>query len=398
MFNEFFTSPKWETARMFLTMLIILTFAVLIAFNFDDIMKMLGTVFGVLKPFIAGSAVAYVLNLLMTRWEKIYFPDSHSAWVTKTRRPVSLILSILIIGLVIFAIAYFVSTELMTALVAIGKGFMDLVELANNFIDRNSYLYSMIGGDPEELTAYVTKTLESFGGAEGITSSVFKAAGTFVSGTLDVIIAIVFAIYALVDKENVLAGLRNFGRFILPPKAYHSVSNVLSVANGCFSRFVYGQCLEAFILGMLCSIGLEVLGFEYAVPVGLIVGAMSIIPILGAWIGGAIGAVMMFSVSPQDAVLFLIFLLILQQLESNLIYPKVVGTSVGVPGIWVLSSVFIGGALFNVVGILFAVPIVATCRTLIQQRRARLDAAEAEISEDSYMVNMREVSRENRES
>ena len=153
------------------------------------------------------------------------------------------------------------------------------------------------------------------------------------------------------------------------------------MANQSFSRFITGQCIEAVILGTLCAIGMAIFGMPYAVAVGACVGLTALVPVFGAWLGGAIGFLMILTVDPMQAVWFVVFLVILQQLESHLIYPNVVGASVGLPGIWVFAAVLVGGALFGVVGMFLGVPTVATLRTLAIDRAAEIRARRKELAE-----------------
>ena len=147
-----------------------------------------------------------------------------------------------------------------------------------------------------------------------------------------------------------------------------------TVANDCFSRFIMGQCIEACILGVLCGIGSAILHFPYAASIGLIVGVTSVIPFAGAWIGGIVGAAMILSQDPLQAVQFVIFLVILQQIEGHLIYPNVVGQSVGLPSIWVFVAVVVGATLFGLPGVLLGVPVISTVRTLVMEKFAKEEA------------------------
>ncbi|WP_165248564.1 AI-2E family transporter [Adlercreutzia sp. ZJ141] len=389
MIQDFLKSPKWETTRMTLMLLLVLTFAFMIATNLSKVFVFFGNVWDACLPFIVGLAVAYVLNLLMVKWEKIYFPNSSSKVVERTRRPVCLLLSVAVVISIISIVSYFAASELTTAILAIGEGLTAVVDIIEKYVGENSHLYALISGEPDVWSEYLRKIVDGLGGADNITSSITKVGSGLLSVTVNTIVAFVFSLYILIDKERALDAIRSFGKTILPNKTYASVSHTLSVANGCFGRFVYGQCIEACILGTLCAIGLTIFDFPFAAPIGLIVGATSIIPIVGAWVGGAVGAFMILSVSPQQAIMFLVFLVVLQQLESNLIYPKVVGTSVGVPGILVLMSVFIGGGLFGVAGILLAVPMVSTVLTLLADKRSSKDQAHRDIDESMYVIDMR---------
>lgn len=391
MLDDFFKSERWETARMFIALFLVLAAAFLFAINIDVVGAGLGAVLSALQPFIIGAAVAYVLNLLMVKLERIYFPKSDSALVHKTRRPVSLLLSVGIILAVFSLVSYFVASELASAITAIGDGIIAVSDWLKGYVSEDSYFYAVLNGEPGAWSTYLQDLINALGGTDDVTTSITVLGTNIATGTLNAVVAFVFALYVLMDKENVLAGLHKACRWAVPDRFYPGFMHVGRVANTCFGRFVYGQCIEACILGTLCGVGLALFGFPYAAPIGLIVGCTSIVPMIGAWVGGIFGAVMIFSVSPQQTVMFVVFLLVLQQIESNLIYPKVVGTAVNVPGIWVLASVFVGGSLFGVVGILCAVPVVSTVLTLIGDKKdedkARIDGVE----EEDFMIDMRKA-------
>ena len=180
------------------------------------------------------------------------------------------------------------------------------------------------------------------------------------------LLALVFSLYLLAQKETLLAQSRRLLRRMLPQKAADRLMHLLSLANNAFSSFVTGQVTEAFILGTLCCIGMLILRLPYALPVSVIIASLSLIPIFGAWIGAATGAFLIVFQSPIKALTFLIFLLILQQVEGNLIYPRVVGKSVGLPGLWVLAAVTVGGGAFGVLGMLLGVPVCSVVYALVQ--------------------------------
>ena len=181
------------------------------------------------------------------------------------------------------------------------------------------------------------------------------------------VLALVFSLYLLAQKETLLAQSKRLLRRSLPQKAADRLLRLLSLSNNAFSSFVTGQVTEAFILGTLCCLGMLILRLPYALPVSVIIATLSLIPIFGAWIGAATGAFLIVFQSPIKALTFLIFLLILQQVEGNLIYPKVVGKSVGLPGLWVLAAVTLGGGAFGVLGMLLGVPVCSIVYSLVQE-------------------------------
>ena len=194
----------------------------------------------------------------------------------------------------------------------------------------------------------------------------YKRQTSILSALVNFLLALVFSLYLLAQKETLLAQSRRLLRRILPQKAADRLMRLLSLTNNAFSSFVSGQVTEAVILGTLCCLGMLILRLPYALPVSVIIAALSLIPIFGAWIGAATGAFLIVFQSPIKALTFLIFLLILQQVEGNLIYPKVVGSSIGLPGIWVLAAVTIGGSVLGIGGMLLFVPLTATVYKLLR--------------------------------
>ena len=351
--------------------------AALAVLKFDVVMSALGVVIGVLTPFVAGGVLAYLTNLIMGRFERCFFPKSSSKAVARLRRPVCMLLSLVLILGFLSVVVGIIATQMAQALPAIIDGAARMVQAISTWVSTSGVLselsnWGILPGLPEGGGSWqetVKTVISKLGGMNGIASTVFVA-GKGVSGfAVNAVVAIVFALYLLAGKEKALSGARTLVRWIFPEKLAEKVYHAGTVANECFSQFIMGQCIEGVILGTLCGVGMAILGIPYAVAVGACVGLTSLIPLVGAWIGAAVGILMIFSVSPIQAVWFVIFLLVLQQIEGNLIYPFVVGSSVGVPGIWVLFAIFVGGALFGIVGILMGVPTVATIRRLVADWR-----------------------------
>ncbi len=197
------------------------------------------------------------------------------------------------------------------------------------------------------------------------------------------VVSLIFALYILSGKEKLKRQFCSLIDVYLKKETGNRIKYVLSTANDSFSKFIVGQCTEAVIIGALCTAGMIVLQFPYATMVGTLIGATALLPIIGAYIGAAVGAFMILTVSPIKAIAFLVFIVVLQQLEGNLIYPRVVGSSIGLPGIWVLAAVTIGGGLGGIIGMLLAVPITATIYKLIKTDVAKKTALKEITSEDS---------------
>jgi predicted PurR-regulated permease PerM len=195
------------------------------------------------------------------------------------------------------------------------------------------------------------------------------------SGFAKFVIALIFAIYILVGKEKLGVQLIRVTDHYLKPEWNEKIRYVLRVFNECFHKFIVGQCIEAVVLGSLCILGMTILRFPYAMMIGTLIGFTALIPVAGAYIGAGVGAFMILTVSPIQALVFLLFIVILQQLEGNLIYPKVVGSSIGLPGIWVLAAVTIGGGISGIGGMLLGVPTAAALYQLIKNDMNKKEGA-----------------------
>lgn len=358
------------TKRRIAYVVALLALAVLFIARFDDVVAAVVRVYEVLLPFFTGAIVAYLLNLIMVRLEKLYFPKSNHVVVLKTRRLVCMIVALLIVAVVLGVVGVLISEQLVESVTALFQGIAAAFHAVSDFVQKFSldtgYL-AVFSNDLSEWEKIVSEAIEQIGGVDKVVSSAFTLTGALTSGVFDGFIALVFAIYLLMGKERVKAGAKTLGYTVLPEPSYRKVCHACDIANDSFSRFITGQCFEAMILGTLCTVGMSALGIPYAMTIGPLVGLFSLVPLVGAWIGGIVGAFMILPTSLEQALVFAVFLLILQQIEGNFIYPRVVGGSVGVSGIWVLLAVFAGGALFGVAGVLLGVPFVATAGRLLDE-------------------------------
>ena len=230
-------------------------------------------------------------------------------------------------------------------------------------IDWNSIGQTLLG--------YVTT------GAGNLLGGTVHVVTGIAGGATNTIIAFIFALYILLGKEKFKHQLIVLGQAFLPQRACNALAHVGKVAARTFAKFVSGQCIEACILGTLCWLGMLLFRFPYAPMVGALVGISALVPIVGALVGTVVGAFMIMMVDPILAVWFVVFLLVLQQIEGNLIYPRVVGSSVGLPPVWVLVAVTVGGSLYGVAGMLFGVPTASVAYTLVKEAAARRLAAKA---------------------
>ncbi len=333
------------------------------------------SVFSACAPILIGFAIAYVVNILMSFYERHYFTKCKKRkLVDKTRRPVCLCLAILTLLLIVALIVLLVVPELVGCVKFLIAKIPPLIEeilkspVVKEYIPKD-ILSKLANIDwMSNITKLIETVSSGIGDALGI---VVNAVTSAVSVVVTVLLSIIFSLYLLGDKDNLKQGTKRVFKNYLPEKATKNIMYTASVFDDCFHKYIVGQCLEAVILGGLCIIGMLIFRFPYAAMIGTLVGFTALIPVAGAYIGAGVGAVMMLTESPLKALLFLVFIIILQQLEGNLIYPKVVGNSVGLPAIWVLAAVTVGGGLGGVLGMLLGVPIAAAIYRLIREDMKR---------------------------
>ena len=328
--------------------------------------------FGAASALIIGAAVAYVLNILMSFYEKHYFIKSKSSFVNKSRRAVCLVTSLLTLVAVVALVIGLVVPELIACVRLLAAEVPLAVENVMEWMEESGLLATVMPEDTassllsvdwqEKMTEVLSVVATGVGG-------VAQVAATAVSATVSVIakfvIGLIFAIYLLVGKETLGSQINHLMDHYLKESWTEKIRYVLGVFDDSFHSFIVGQCIEAVVLGVLCILGMGILRLPYAMMIGTLIGFTALIPVAGAYIGAAVGAFMILTVSPVQALIFLIFVVILQQLEGNLIYPKVVGKSIGLPGVWVLAAVTIGGGLSGITGMLLGVPTVAALYRLV---------------------------------
>ena len=337
------------------------------------------------QPLILGCIMAYVINILMNFYERWYDRLFKVAVARKIKRIVCMIFAFLSLGCIVALIINLVLPELINCIASFIGMIPAAVDWLVGFIGEEqlmSYFPMLQGGlDFSSLSTQIEEMIKTlmnnFGGAVG---SIVTAVTSVFSLVLTTVIGLIFSLYLLLDKERLSEQGKRVIRVYLPQKA-EKIFYVLHVLNDSFHRFIVGQCTEAVVLGVLCIIGMWIFRFPYAVMIGAFIGFTALIPIAGAYIGAAVGAVMMLTTSPILAVEFLIFIIVLQQLEGNLIYPRVVGSSIGLPGIWVLIAITVGGGVLGIGGMLLAVPLAAALYRLLREDLSRRDGGNAEVSE-----------------
>ena len=331
--------------------------------------------FQILSPFIIGGVIAFVLNLPMNLIEKKLFARWKGKLAGKLKRPVSMILSLILVVAIIILVFLTVIPQLTQTIGVLGAKIPAFLDDVIDWLEVLSKEYPQIQEEVAKLAemeidwVQIGNSLLDFftNGLGNVVTSTVSVAGTIIGGVAKGVISLIFSLYILSQKER----LENQGRRILtaylPEQFCKKVEHVFALLYRNFSKFITGQCLEAVILGILFVIAMTLFQMPYAVMVGVLIAFTALIPIVGAFIGCAVGTFLILIENPMQALIFLIMFLVLQQLEGNLIYPRVVGNSVGLPSIWVLMAVSVGGSLFGVAGMLAFIPLLSTVYVLIKE-------------------------------
>ena len=352
--------------------ILIITYIGLVIFslvNFEKILDLLRAIISIFSPFILGIIFAFMLNVLNNFIEKRVFGGIKrgKTW-NKIKRPISITLSLLTVFLIIIFVIYLIIPQLQNSVTLFING---LPEYKDEIID----LFNKFDADVNTIEV-VSDYLDNFGkvitdfikdNSEDVITVTTEVVGSVVNIVSKGVIAIVFAIYILAQKENLIRQINKFMDAYIKPKTANKIKNLANLANKTFSNFVTGQCLEALIFGSLCFVGMLIFRIPYALPIAVLLGFTALIPIFGAIIGIVLGAILIFMVSPIKAIIFILFVLIIQQFENNFIYPKVVGKSVGLPGMWVLLSVTVGGSVGGLLGLIIATPLCSVLYALVSQ-------------------------------
>jgi len=320
---------------------------------------------------------ALILNVPMHFFESHLFSKTKKPFLKKIRRPLSYIISLVMIIGVLVGVVWLVIPELAGAVKLIVQSVIDTITRLNA-MDKAELAELPFGSilldtDWDKLLDILQTWLKNKSGS--IVNTAVGTVSSLVGGIFDFFISFIFSIYILFSKEKLKAQVSRLVRVWLPRSFGEWLIHASHVASGNFRNFISGQSLEAVILGILCMIGMLILDIPYAPMVGALIGVTALIPVVGAFIGTIVGAFMILTVEPIKAVIFVVFLLILQQLEGNLIYPKVMGSRVNLPAMWILAAVTVGGGIAGPIGMLLAVPVASTAYILIREATLQREKA-----------------------
>ena len=361
---------------------------VIVGINYIKVLGLLAAAVNMAAPFILGAAIAFILNVPMRRIESSLSHVLKKG--SRLLRPVSMALSILLVAGVLFLVMFVVAPQLVRTLLGLQSSIPVFFEAARQLFAENPQILTnmeQIQIDWQQLFNDSLKFLKN--GAGSMLDTTFSAAISIVNGMSTFLIGFIFSIYILLQKENLIRQTKKLLAAFLPERTVEGIVRIAALTSRTFSNFFTGQCMEAVILGSMFFIVLVVLRLPYALLIGVLIAFTALIPVFGAFIGWAVGAFLMLIISPMDALLFSVVFFTLQQIEGNMIYPHVVGNSVGLPSIWVLVAVTLGGSMMGVVGMLIFIPLCSVLYTLLRDtvnerlKRRKLSVKPDDLKRDS---------------
>ncbi len=356
-------------------LILFVAFIVLLIMYSGSVLKGLQILLGILTPFAAGGAIAFVLNIPLRFIENKLLKRWNGKVAARIKRPVCIVISFIFIIAIITFVVLTVVPKLKETILLLG---VQVPAFAKNMIIELQNLettYPQLSdwiGELETLEVDWKSMFSNIGnflttGMTNVLSSAYVVATSIIGGIINSLIAIIFAVYVLARKEKLGNQWQRILSAYLPEKVCHRIEEIISLLNRNFSHFISGQCVEAVILGTMFFVAMTIFRFPYALLIGVLISFMALIPIVGAFVGCIVGTFLILMNNPVQAIWFVVLFLVLQQIEGNLIYPHVVGGSVGLPSIWVLFAVSVGGSLFGIMGMLCFIPLVSTGYGLMRE-------------------------------
>lgn len=342
-----------------------------VLFRFENCIAALKWVLSLLMPFIIGFAIAFIINVPMKAFENVLFKNE-SGRFHKFRRPVCLVLSLFCVVIVLTFVITRLIPEISDTMSVIGEKFPGFMERVKDRAQGLSKDYPEIAKRIMEIDIDWDSMLDTVfdmmrNGGSSLVSSTFSFATSLVSAVIDIAVGIFFAIYILMQKETLKRQCKGLLYTFFKESAADKMIKTCAMADVTFTNFISGQCLEACILGLMFFVSMSLFHIPYALTVSITIAVTALIPVFGSFVGCGIGTFLILVDDPKKVIVFLILFIVLQQIEGNLIYPHVVGGSVGLPSIWVLAAVIVGGNLMGIVGMLIFVPIFSVAYALIKE-------------------------------
>lgn len=363
----------------------ICVFALFLAINYwDNFTRIITLIVGAASPILLGFIIAYVVDILMSFYERHFFiKRKQKGFLKKIKRPVCCIGAFLTLAVVIALILWLVIPELISCTKLLITEAPPVIQgLITKIMPSAAadYLNNVNWGDV--VSTFSQHMLSGIGDVAGVAYSVVTSV---FSGLVTVVLGVIFAVYLLFQKERWLSWVDRLSDCILCPKTKYKISHILAVLNDSFHKYIVGQCTDVLIVGVLCTVGMLIFRLPYPGMIGVLVGVTAFIPIVGAFIGAGVGAIMICTVSPMQALFFLIFITIMQQIESNIIYPRVIGKTLGMPPVLVLAAVTVGGGTVGVWGIVFGVPLTMAIYKLTKEWVSKKEERDQKFHQNSLI-------------
>lgn len=369
-----------DTVKTIMKMVVATVLLCFVLAKLSTILGLLGSLLGLLAPFWIGACIAFILNVLLKVWEEKVLKNVKL--VKNGKRVLSILLTFLSVGLILFLVVWLVVPQLIEAGESIGDRLPAAIERAQNFLDENmredtqlGALIAQFGANSEKMIEEMTAYLRSSSG-NILSTTVNVVSGTF-GMMVNFFMGLIFAIYILAQKERLRGQMRQVMHAFLPDRVSLKLFQIGRLTEETFQKFITGQCLEAVIFGSIFLIVMSLLRMPYALPISVMLMFCALIPVFGSFVGCILSTILILVVNPIQAVGFLVLFIVIQQIEGNLIYPHVVGNSVGLPSIWVFAAVLIGGKLFGIVGMLVCIPLCSVIYVLFRDEvKKRLNKKE----------------------
>lgn len=380
---EFTKEKRKKLALWIISVFTVCSLIFLAVQNIGTVLSAAGGFLKLFTPLIMGAGFALVLDVPLNFFENHIFTKTKKPALAKLKRPLCFLISIIIILGILAGVIMLVIPELIEAIKVIVGIVTDFVTRLLNMdeaeIRELPFGEQLLGTDWKKMLQSALDWLKNSGGK--IVNTAFTTIGSVVTAVVNIGVGFVFAVYILLSKDKLKYQMKRLIKAWLPEKSGSMLLYILSVANENFRNFISGQTLEAMILGGLCMVGMLILQIPYAPMVGALVGVTALIPVIGGFIGAGVGAVMILTQNPLKALIFIIFLVVLQQLEGNLIYPRVMGKRVSLPSMWILAAVTLGGSIGGPLGMLLSVPIASTCYALTKEFTRKKEEKKSKLCE-----------------
>lgn len=347
--------------------------------NFPVVLGTLGYFIGLLKPFIMGVCIAFALNVLLKLLEEKLFGalnrKGYLIWL-RWRRAICILLTYAIVITVLFVLVFMIVPQLKKSFELLISNLNVYATVLQKWTDEfirtfniSDDISKVINLDWNKIFDVTSNFLSNF--SNNFINKTVNITSSIISGVVNLVLGIAFSIYMLFQKERLCTQSKKLSLAILSRERAEYLISIGKLSNDIFSKFVLGQLTEAIIIGFLCFLGMTVFSMPYASLIGTIVGFTSLIPIVGAFIGTIFGVFILLMINPTTAFWFVVFIIVLQQIEGNIIYPRVVGNSVGLPGIWVLLAVSIGGSAFGITGMILGIPLSSIAYCILRAEVAK---------------------------